>query len=199
MLLKQNDLIEQEFLQDWPLHYYEIADIAKREAVLKHILEENPDSVDDQKRMTILKKRYPDLKSDMYMRAWLELKMHQNDGSTRLFFKSKQKEVQKSLKLLGIYDERDSVLLEEWRQFARYKMAFDSANKSYRVAALGIGDVGEKNASLRIANEIRTVLKDIPSKYGFSKETEELYQIFEETFKGMMKDGESLWLRASIR
>lgn len=198
MLLKQNQLIKEQYLEDWPLHYYEITDIEDRESILEYVLQENPNSQEDKKRLAILKKRYPDLKSDMYMRAWLELKTHQNDGHGRLFFKDKQKEVQKSLALLGVYDERDSVLVAEWREFAKYKITFDSMNKSYRTAILGFGDVGEKNAGLRIAHEIRTVLKDIPSKYGFSKETEELYQIFEETFKSMMKDGERLWLRASI-
>ena len=49
--------ISKDYMEEWPLHYYEIEDISEREHALTAFLAQHPDSLDDQKRLVLLHKR----------------------------------------------------------------------------------------------------------------------------------------------
>ena len=56
--------ISKDYMEEWPLHYYEIEDISEREQALTTFLELHPDSLDDQKRLVLLHKRFGDQASN---------------------------------------------------------------------------------------------------------------------------------------
>lgn len=195
MLLKRE--INTDYLDEWPKHYHEIKDIKEREAVLRHVLEEDPSSKDDQTRLLIFSRRFEtsnDKKFDLFMRGWINIKTLTTEQVHFFNRKKMEKELREYLKDLAVIDfERNELLKEEWRSFASDLILSCSDSHSYKQIAMGIGHVSDKNVAMRIASDIDNITRILPSKFSLEEECRDLNEIMIETYKEMIENGEEYW------
>ena len=94
MILKKDATPQINYLEDWPLHYYEIESIDERRSLLAKAIKEERNIPEDTYRMKLLEKRYGKSgKNDAFMRAW----MINASGSAGISFLNKR-HLQKELK-----------------------------------------------------------------------------------------------------
>lgn len=203
MALIKETAVQTDYLENWPAHYYDITDINKREDCLSEILRISPDSADDARRLEILRKRYGRIRTkrpDLFMNAWLMIKVSGNDRPTFLTRKTFAREVRSYLAALCLVDfEYSEVLREEWEDFARTCITSFANSKTYRSAVFGLMQVSDKNTALRIAHDIIDVTKTIPSWYGYEKEAEPLYHIMKNAYLSLIENGDVYWDEACSR
>ncbi len=196
MLLKEEDK-KIDLFQDWPKHYYEMEDSEERQRCLLSYLEQHPYSKEDHRRHEIYKKRFGNKNGDGFMRAWMMLKMKENEGRSFLLRKRQQREVFSCLRDLCILDETcDELLIAEWQSFAHQLIRSYASSPVYRSAVFGMASVGEKNTAKRIAHEIIEVTEVIPSSYGYTEETACFQQVFKESYLQLITNGEQYWQEA---
>ena len=196
MLLKEEN-VTIDLFQDWPKHYYEMEDSEKKYSCLLSYLQKHPDSADDKRREEIYLKRYGQQEGDGFMRAWMMLKMKENEGRSFLLRKRQRKEVESCLRNLCILDEAcDHILIAEWEVFAIQLIRNYANSPVYRSAVFGMANVGEKNIAKRIAHEIIEVTDVIPSSYGYGAETECFRNIFKNAYMTLIDNGEVYWCAA---
>lgn len=195
MLRKEEKNID--YLENWPLHYYEISDINQRQALLQnHISQEKND--EDMMRLQILKFRYGDdikeKRADRFMRGWINAKTLTTENIHFFNKKRIENELNSCLRDLAIIDfDRNTVLHQEWENFAKNFILSCISSHSYKQIAIGIGNVSDKNVAMRIAGDIDSITRKLPSSFGLEKECEELYQIMVQTFQIMLDQGEQYW------
>lgn len=195
MLRKEEKNID--YLENWPLHYYEISDINQRQTLLQnHISQEKND--EDMMRLQILKFRYGDdikeKRADRFMRGWINAKTLTTENIHFFNKKRIENELNSCLRDLAIIDfDRNTVLHQEWENFAKDFILSCISSHSYKQIAIGIGNVSDNNVAMRIAGDIDSITRKLPSSFGLEKECEELYQIMVQTFQFMLDQGEQYW------
>lgn len=196
MLLKKEG--EPAYLEDWPLHYYEIEDIDQRGACLQEMLSRNPDSKEEQERLELYRRRFGKLVSgkhaDAFMHGWVMIKVA--DPSHRLVFSRghAEKEFRESLAELCVLDwPRTAQLDAEWRDFARTWVLACSGSASYKSAIFGILQSSDHTVALRMAAEIDQVTRIIPAQFGLEQECAQLHEIMKEVYVSLVAHGGEYW------
>ncbi|MBP7348552.1 MAG: hypothetical protein KA965_07705 [Butyrivibrio sp.] len=189
--------ISKDYMEEWPLHYYEIEDISEREHALTAFLAQHPDSLDDQKRLVLLHKRFGDHtanRGDRFMAAWMMIQISGNSSVHFLNRKRMEKELRKNLQALCILDfEKDDILVQEWYDFARRFLYSCTSCKSYGSTLCGMFPLKDKTVAAKIASEIDHVTRIIPLTFGLAKECEPFRQIVVDTYIKTIENGQSFW------
>ncbi len=196
MLQKTEEKID--YLDQWPLHYYEVENINEREKYLKQILSQSPESKEDHERLNVLHIRYGHEKNgkrpDLFLRAWMNLKTASTEKTSFLNHRHKEKEIREYFTELCILNhERNSILHEEWKDFARTWITLCANSTSYRSAVFGMLKVSDQNTAMRIANDIDAITNLLPAEFGLQKECAEFRQILIDTYKSLLENGETYW------
>ena len=189
--------ISKDYMEEWPLHYYEIEDISEREHALTAFLAQHPDSLDDQKRLVLLHKRFGDHtanRGDRFMAAWMMIQISGNSSVHFLNRRHMEKELRKNLQALCILDfEKDDILVQEWYDFARRFLYSCTSCKSYGSTLFGMFPLKDKTVAAKIASEIDHVTRIIPLTFGLAKECEPFRQIVVDTYIKTIENGQSFW------
>lgn len=183
-------------LEDWPSHYYETEDPAKREECLKTILAQEHTEADErlyelfQKRFD-MSNEYP---VDRFIRAWLFLQMYGRE--TPLF--TSRKKIRKMLteqadELCVTEGTPDAMLEEEWRDFARKYIGTCISSRNYRSFALGLIPMKDKTLAMKIAKEIDTTTTVIAEKAGLAEAFKPLRAVMIRTYIDSIQGGDEYW------
>lgn len=195
MLLKRE--VNTDYLDEWPKHYHEISDIKEREQVLLYVLKEHPDSLEEKKRMEIFQRRFEiskDKKYDRFMRGWINLKTLTTERVHFFNRKRMEKEFRNCLKDLAIMDcERSELLKEEWKSFASDLILSCIDSHSYKQIAVGLGHVSDKNVAMRLAGDIDSITRILPSTFSLEEECKDFNEIMIEAYQSMLENGEEYW------
>ena len=191
--MEQNSQHPDEYLADWPAHYYELSP-DKRLAALKELLRHDPDSADDLRRSELFQKRYDAAFKDLFLQAWMMLKAADAQPSGFLMKRKFEQDVRKEFERLCIHtdSEPDPVLKEEWVNFADSLIRMYLSSPSYRAAVFGMGAVNERNTALRLATEIETVTKTVPERASLQAAMQPFRAIVLERFCMLVPDGEAI-------
>ena len=193
-----NNILKNK-MEEWPLHYYEIEDISEREQALTTFLELHPDSLDDQKRLVLLHKRFGDRtesRGDRFMAAWMMIQISGNSSVHFLNRRHMEKELRKNLEALCILNfEKNDILIQEWCDFARRFLYSCTSCKSYGSTLFGMFPLKDKTVAAKIASEIDHVTRIIPLTFGLAKECEPFRQIVVDTYVKTIEDGQACWDR----
>ena len=195
-MLRQNEEPVSDFLEDWPRHYYEQEDPEKRSEYLEKYLSLHPESEDDQRRQKLLQKRF-DLSAkepvDLFIRAWMMIRIMENDKVGFLNRKSLEKRLREQMEELCIGNRPDDILVREWRDFARKYIIICCDSGSYRKTAFGLFSISNEKTALKIAREIDLVTRIIPARLNL----EEDFVVFRDTvvdvYCSLLQDGEEFW------
>ncbi len=195
-------LPKSEYLADWPSHYFEIADVNEREACLKQVLKEHPDSAEDQRRLVLLQKRYGKRakknRGDLFMRAFMMILIASVNDFHSLNITAKEKELIQNLKQLAILDfERDSLLEAEWTDFAEQYLNSCINSHSYRTTLFGAVTLSDETVARKIAREIDLVTRITPAAFHLDKESSLLHEIMKQAYLHRVEGGEVFWENAS--
>lgn len=194
--------ISINLMEDWPLHYYEIEDISEREQMLKVFLEQHPESVDDQKRLLLLHKRFGDHlpyngasnRGDHFMAAWMMIAISGNSSVNFLNRKHMEKELRQNLEALCILNfEKDNILMQEWNDFARCFLYSCTNCKSYGSTLFGMFPLKDRTVAAKIASEIDHVTRIIPQIFDLAEECEPFRRIMIDAYAGILENGQSYW------
>lgn len=199
MIFKKPKLNIDDYLKDWPSQYNLIPNKEIKLACLNTVLEINPDSIDDLRRLEIYKLRY-NTKGIVKDNFFYALSMLKAASKTTVNFFNRnrlQKEIISYLKLLGILDfERDDLLIAEWRSFCSEYIKLAGNSRQYRTTLLGMIEINDKNVASRLANDIFVVTYQVPKLFYLDKECDLFRQIFESTFVDLIEDGQQLLNKA---
>lgn len=196
MLIKKE--VNTAYLEDWPLHYYDIKDVNERERCLKKVLEEKPTSKEDAQRLQLLHYRYGELmqekRADKFMRAWLLSKALTTENIHFFNKKRIEKEFRQYLKDLCVLEyDRNPILLDEWKSFAKEMIFMCCDSSSYKQIAVGLGHVSDKNVAMRIAGDIDDITKKLPTYFSLEEECKELHEIMKQSYIELLENGEIYW------
>lgn len=200
-MIKNNNLYGQPKTVN---NFHEIEDISDRRAYL--VMASESDSSEESyglsqaealRFLELFGDRY-DYKSgrwiDKYMRSFMMLLTFNKSSSFGLFNGRRKKEITKYLTELGLYgDISDSCQIAEWTDFAAAYITSCISSKTYGTAFLGIIPMPDKNVALKIASDISTALNEVPGSYGLSEDVKPVYDIFIDTYKKLLQNGDALW------
>ena len=191
--MERNSQHPDEYLADWPAHYYELSP-DKRLAALNEHINRSPDSADDLRRSELFQKRYDAAFKDLFLQAWMMLKAADAQPSGFLMKRKFEQDVRKEFERLCIHtdSEPDPVLKEEWVNFADSLIRMYLSSPSYRAAVFGMGAVNERNTALRLATEIETVTKTVPERASLQAAMQPFRAIVLERFCMLVPDGEAI-------
>lgn len=204
MLLNKEKAPTIDYREDWPAHYYEIKDIDEREKLLTEMIDANAGDPGDRRRLEILRKRYPanertgGKRKDNFVAAWMELLIDGRLGTNFLNRKKRERDIRKHFTTLCVLDEEaDSLLLEEWRQFAKLWIETCAGDRTYDSTAFGLFRLGDERLGKKIASEINEVTGLIPARFGLREELSIFRRIMKETYISMVDQGEHYWEEVS--
>lgn len=191
MLVKEKN--HTDYTEDWPIHYYEIEDIAARERILRERIEQY-DEAGDRRRMELLKKRFSGKKKDdLFFHAWMMFIASQNEKPNFLNRRRKEKEFHEWAGELCIEGcARDEILEEEWKDFAEKYLRICASSGSYR-AVLGIIPMKDVHLAYKIRNEIILVTRKLPALYGCEEQFADLYRIMRTEYIRLIENGAEYW------
>lgn len=206
MLLRENQA-EIDYLEDWPLHYYEIHDIDQRERILReHIQALEASHADDtmlmadRRRLFILEKRYPagerisTGRKDHFIAAWMMLLIEGRAGVNFFNQRSVGKHIRQYLSDLCILDDTpDDVLLNEWRAFAKLWLSTCIEDKTYHSTIFGMFAMSDAKLGRKIAREILEVTRVIPAKFKLEKECETFAETMKTVYLTSIEHGDRYW------
>lgn len=199
MLLHKEKAPVIDYKENWPAHYYDITDIDTREKLLLEMVEAKGD-VDDQRRLDILRKRYPATsqknapRKDAFVAAWMNLLIDGRLGMNFLNRKKRERDIRQYFTSLCILsDTVDEVLLEEWRQFARLWIETCVGDRTYDSTAFGLFHLSDERLGKKIASEIHEVTGIIPARFGLREELRTFRSVMKETYIAMVDDGARYW------
>lgn len=164
-MMKQKD--KTYYLENWPEHYYEIGDINEREELLNEVLKEHPDSLNDQRRLEILHKRYGKAhlrnRPDHFMHALLMIREMKDTRLNTLNSTKKNREFHAYMDELYL-TENDDVLKEEYHDLLKHYI--QASHKSFsRPAFLGMGKRSDDKVWDTIEEDLEIILKEIPARF----------------------------------
>ena len=200
MLLNHEKTAPVNYLENWPEHYYDIKDIDEREALLLQVLNDHPESKEDQRRLLLRRKRYPDKKlpngvrKDNFIPSWMTILI---EGRTNLHFYNRRRieqEIRRCFTALCVLEDTpDPVLLNEWRQFAHLWITTCVNDRNYQATAFGMFRMKDQTLARKIAAEINEVTRVIPAKFGIEKEVGPFREIMRHAYINMIENGDQYW------
>ena len=193
-LLNSKTAAEEKYLENWPQHYYEIKQADQKEACLKYILEKNPDSADDKRRLELLYRRYgkyPDEKRDKFFHAWSLIKATGRETVNVFNRKIVEKEFFGYMNELFLAPfDRDAIVEEEWHAFAKQFLELSGNSPAFKTSGLlGFRKLSAEDTAFRLANDIEFITRKIPRRFQCEKEFEDFAKIMEDTFVEMTENG----------
>ncbi len=197
-------------------NFHEITDIDQRKSFLQGLLNEDPDKNIDyapEEPLTkqqisyyleLLESRYEKRGSqyiDRYMRAFMMLLTSNRSSGLGFFTKKRKKETEGFLNdfKLDEYsdpstsDEKKAMIKEEWADCAACYISSCTSSKAYGSAFLGMIPMPDKNVAIKIAADIDTALNEVPQTYDLDKRSLPIYEVFVDTYKTLLENGESLF------
>ena len=199
MIFKKNRLNVEDYLKDWPSQYYAIPNKEIKLACLNAILENNPNSSQDLRRLEIYKLRY-NTKGMIKDNFFYAVSMLKATSKTTINFFNRnrlQREIISYLKLLGILDfDQDDLLIDEWKAFCFEYIKLAGNSRQYRTTLLGMVEINDKNVASRLAHDIFIVTYQVPKLFYLEKECQLFRQIFESAFIELIDDGQQLLNKA---
>ncbi len=197
MLFNPDIVPKEEYLKEWPKHYYEIEDINMREACLKKYLKEHSDSLMDIRRLEIFEKRFGKKvkkeRGDGFIKSFMMILVAYQNNLHSFDVTRRRKELVSELTSLCILDFlRDELLYEEWRNFADVYMDTTTTH-SYRSTLFGVVTLKDEAVAARIAREIDSVTRLAPKEFHLESECEKLREIMIASFVSKVKNGEAHW------
>ena len=178
---------EKDLPADWPQRYYAIPDPAERKEALEKRLKENPSS-EDERRREIFQKRFRK-SDDLFMEAWLLIRMSEQDKISRFNRNRKERAFRSCMTQLQITEDPDDILMQEWTDFAR-KWISTCLSRQYRTAAFGILTVKDTILAGKIAHEINSVTRDIPSRFSLQEVFLPFRKIMIDVYKETIEDSD---------
>lgn len=188
-----------DIFEDWPASYYRQKDPRKRREYLEQRLAAFGESAADLKRKQLLNKRFSfgsKEPADLFIRAWMMIRIGENDTITFFNRRSKEKELRENLKQLCILNEDISEeLLLEWRDFALKYLIICCESHSYRTAGFGLIRMNDEKAAFKIAAEIDLVTRVIPSRFHLEEECSAFRDTVIDVYCSLLENGEEYWRR----
>lgn len=197
--MKFNVEFKEEYLEDWPHHWYALSPEERRTA-LNEQCRRNPDHADDIRRRAVFDQRFDASFNDLFLQAWMMLKTAEVQAPGFFLKKKYERDVRREFERLGISDETpDEILKEEWKQFADMMIRMYLASPSYRSAVFGMGAVNDRNTALRLASEIEAVTKTVPERVSLGETVLPFRNILLERFTALIPDGEAILAEVQSR
>lgn len=178
MFMKKKEADHSQYLEDWPLHYYEIKDISLREKILQERIAQYDDP-DDQRRLVILQKRYgrAQLKQrpDNFMHTLLMIRQMADTKPNAFNRKTMNEQLITHLETLGVYDE-DPVMEAEWADL--FDCYLTVSRKSFsRPAFLGMGRRDQDTVSAAVMDDLSQMLEEVPARFHLQQDVASLLAI----------------------
>ena len=196
-MLTKNETVRPDVFENWPDSYYEEDSLVQRKAYLEQYLNDHPDSTSDLKRHALLEKRLArkgKQETDLFIRAWMMIRICEEDRISFLNRKSKEKELRENLRQLCVLDyEMSDELIREWRDFARKYLIICCESHSYRTAAFGLIPMSDEKTALRIAREIDTVTRIVPSRFGLENACAPFRDTVIDVYCSLLENGSGYW------
>ncbi len=197
MLLKSAVLTKEDYLKDWPLHYFDIKDINMRHACLKKYVEDHPKAEDEKKRLEIFEKRFGKRekkeRADQFIKSFMMILISFRNNLNGLNINRREKDLKNELKKLCVLDrEYDDILGKEWENLAEVYLMTCSTH-SYRSTLFGFVTLKDDVVGDRMASEIDIVTRLAPKQIGLEKECLKLREAFVNTFISHIENGEEYW------
>lgn len=200
MILKKDAAPQIDYLEDWPLHYYEIEAIDERRNLLAQAIKEERNIPEDTYRMKLLEKRYGKSgKTDAFMRAWMMIKASGSAGISFLNKRHLQKELKQYLQdlcLLGYETENETehaMLVAEWENFAAVFLASCTGSKAYCSTLFSLVPIKDATVAKKIAEEIDFVTRRYPEKLALSEAFQPFRQVMADTYCKLIENGATYW------
>ena len=196
MLWNNKTEVNQDYLKDWPAHYYEISSAAQREACLKAVLEKNPDSKADQRRLELLYRRfgkYPDETKDKFFHAWALIKATGRETVNIFNRRLIEKEMFGYMNELFLASfDRDEIVEDEWYDFANRFLELSGNSPAYRALLFGLKKVSDQDMAFRLANDIEFITRKVPRQFQCDREFADFAEVMEAVYVNKIKDGDRI-------
>lgn len=208
-MLLRDQQPEVDYLADWPLHYYELSDIDKREQLLRERIRRYESSPtddaaalyhDDLRRLSILQKRYPagerisTGRKDLFIAAWMMLLIEGRAGVNFFNQRSIGKHIRQYLSELCILDDTvDDVLINEWRAFTKLWIGTCIEDKTYHSTIFGMFPMSDAKLGRKIAREILEVTRIIPAKFKLEQECATFAETVKTVYLTSVEHGDVYW------
>ena len=189
--------IEQKLL-NWPDSFYRERDPLVRKSLLDAADQNNMTPEDNEFRRKLLKIRYPKIdnpsldQTDLYLRAWMDLRFLATDGEGLFGRGLNPKKVMKVLSGMGYdlpADKREERLLyEELYHLGMLYIALCREDKTYNSLLLGLGTISETRQVNKIAAEFRNVGSNVMKKYHCTEEAALFSKAVHNAFADMFPD-----------
>lgn len=199
MTLAERKPLSTDIFAEWPDSYYREESLARRREYIEEQLRRHPESEADQRRKDLLDRRLS-LKgkeeADLFIRAWMMIRIAENDRISFLNRKSKEKELRENLKQLCIleYAESDE-LIREWRDFARKYLIICCKSPSYKTVGFGLIHINDEKAAFKIAAEIDLVTRKIPSRFDLDQACLSFRNTVVQVYCELLENGQDYWER----
>lgn len=183
-----------EYLEDWPVHFYELTDAPVRLQCIKEYMKAHPDAAEEKRRFEIFNHRYSSIISlqDNYYYGWVMLKSV-SESSTFMNRTRRENDLRRYFIDLGVLSENcDEYQLKEWENFANDFVRKSIRGNSYGKQFMGLGHVSDHDKAIRLANDINTVLAVLPREIYLEKQAATLKNYFEKAFIKEVEEGEEI-------
>ncbi len=199
MTLARKEPQSTDIFAEWPDSYYREDSLARRREYIEEQLKRHPDSEADQRRKDLLNRRLS-LKgkeeADLFIRAWMMIRIAENDRISFLNRKSKEKELRENLRQLCILDyEESDELIREWRDFARKYLIICCKSSSYKTVGFGLIHINDEKAAFKIAAEIDLVTRTIPSRFDLDQDCLAFRNTVVQVYCELLENGFEYWER----
>lgn len=133
-------------------------------------------------------------KADLFIRAFMMINVACKNNLHGTSLNDEKKELEKNLKQLGVIGfERDDLLRDEWKDLAKVYLNSCLTSHQYRSALSGMITLSDEKVAHMIIEDIDTVLRRAPARYGYEEDCRELLEIFRDTYLDMVEDGQRIW------
>ena len=197
MTLKKQPENLNLLLEEWPFHFYETADPDLREKLIAEQIERYH-LEEDTKRSEVFHSRYDfsqNEPADLFMQAWLMLKIESDTKPSFLNRASKKRILEKYAGQLHLFEANDPYLQMEWKNFAMSYIRICCENKSYGTVAFGLYTMKDEWTANKLAAEIDAVTGIYPAYFDSAKLFAPLRKAMIEAYTTMIENGEQLWQR----
>lgn len=201
MLLLENNKRDINFLEDWPLHYYELPSGIERIKALNEAAVQGICTDLDEYRKIMCEKRFfaknDKGTTDAFLNAWMMIKASAAAGVSFLQKKRLKRELEEYMDILcltGFDSENEKALLaraDEWSDFAKSFIHSCTGSKAYCSTLFGFVPIKDSVIAEKISAEIMLVTKQYPSKFGYAAAFAPLHEVMCATYCQMIHDGES--------
>lgn len=203
MILKKEEK-EINYLENWPMYFYELTAPTKRKEVLLKAIDLQLNPRLDGLRLTILEKRYcfknnKEDSIDSFLHAWMMIKASSAAGVIKFQVPYKQKKLKLLMEELGILNYlvlpvmEQELLIQEWVSFAKFYITSCSQDRTYCSTLFRIIPIKDETVAEKLADEIDQVTRRYPKLLHL----EDFFLPFRKTvstvFCQMIENGEKYW------